>query len=309
MAVTGVPANAALPNEEGTFHAETQGDQGVYSPYRPSSAYQAGNLSIHLTAWTDWQHGIWLSLNNGAAFRITTSENTSAPPTVISRGNGFMVFHTGQGGQIYYAVVNSNGSNDGTWRAVPNARTRDYTPVGATTGFGGRGVLAWRGATTDNIYITSVDGTTNSWNTPVQAPGATTYTAPAITYNTATDSYLVAHVGTDTHMYTAISDYPYYNNQRWTPWTSHGGNAYGQPAVAPLNNGHWVAAVMGGDQRVWQQELDPNGVSYSGTNWGQESTATPVGTVPWLVYNAARVWLLISTYNQGQIMWKQTVRE
>ncbi|MFJ4603789.1 hypothetical protein [Streptomyces griseoluteus] len=275
-------ASAAMPNEESTLHPQMAGGQEIL--YRGGNeAYAEDGSNNHVMAWRGSDNNqVWVSFNNGNAFTITDTTGTQAPPEVAYIGNGaFGVFHTGAGGQIYWTRVYSNGSHDPGWTAIPNAVTPEsFSPTASYSMMGdGTTLMAWRGMSDNRVYEASWNG--YSWSSPLAVPAGssasgyiTTNYAPALTFQPGTGHDVLAHTGTDGHVYTQIR----YGTDVYTYPTTHGGDAISSPAVAAMDNGHIALAVTGTDQHVWNQESDSNGTSYSGLAWSQETSGNVTST-------------------------------
>jgi hypothetical protein len=116
VVATATQSFAQLPGEVSSFNAEVVGGtlflQGTYSEAR-----NGGHL---LSVWRGATNNqVWMSLNNGRPFTIGGTVTFQSPTVAPWGEDGFMVFHTGDNGDIWYTPVFGDGANSGTWTAVP----------------------------------------------------------------------------------------------------------------------------------------------------------------------------------------------
>src|SRR5258708_27184860 len=114
---TATQSFAQLPGGGQTPQQESVGGNPLRLRNTYSEARNAGHL---LSVWRGADNSqVWMSLDNGNPFTIGGTV-TFQSPTVAAFGNdSFMVFHTGDNGDIWYTQVFGDGHNSGTWTAVP----------------------------------------------------------------------------------------------------------------------------------------------------------------------------------------------
>ena len=114
---------AAEPGEGSTWYQEHVGTENLAAHGTVSEA--RNTQQDLLQVWRGETNNIvWMSLNGGEPFQLRNPDGSSTAtyvsPTVVPYGsNNFMVFHTGDGGDIWYTQVFGDGHNSGTWTNVP----------------------------------------------------------------------------------------------------------------------------------------------------------------------------------------------
>ena len=104
-----------------------------------SEARNAGHL---LSVWRGATNNqVWMSLDNGFPFTIGGTVTFQSPTVAPFGSDSFMVFHTGDNGEIWYTQVFGDGHNSGTWTAVPGNFTN--LPVS----------VAQMGPNSNNLYL------------------------------------------------------------------------------------------------------------------------------------------------------------
>jgi len=302
--VSSSPALAALAGEESSFHQEQAGGRYVVANDRPAEAV---NGRTQLTAWRGRDNaGIWMSLGNNNPFRISDNDGTNAAPWVVAyEEDGWMVFHTGTDGHVYYAIVRDQGGVAvyDRWHAIPDILARSNQAVAAVN-FGSDDIfLVHRGSQDNRIYGNFFNG--YEWS-PAQIVGDAntgTVDAPGITFNRVTNRLVVAHRGLDGRIYAASQAV---GSGQWTSWRDLGGGGFqGQPAVSSLANGNMLFAALAADHRVYLRETSQN--LDTSAPWMRESANVETYYAPYLsqAIAAAAIYLLMTMTQGPAVVWKQ----
>ncbi|MFD8032676.1 hypothetical protein ACFV3F_28735 [Streptomyces sp. NPDC059717] len=301
-------ASSALPNEESQTYNEQAGGQNVRGRGAAEAYDTNGN---HMTVWRGYDNnGIWSSINNQPAVELVPGSHTATQPWITSAGgNGWWVFHTGSGGQIYVLRAYADGTHSG-WTAISGTTTEDLLPGSASAGPEGSFMIAWHGRGNNNISARFYNG--YAFGGIYTFGNAQSMYPPAVAYNWQSSRYVIAHVGSDNQVYTAWQAYGY---GVWNGWYNHGGSARSQPALAALHNGNMELAILGADLVTWSQELNNYGVGYGdGMGWSRETSGTGTFFPPYLVENrpngaASTIFLLLTVWDTYNIVYKRNMFE
>jgi hypothetical protein len=259
------PAAAAEPGEWGSWNPETVNEHTlqVASQGTLSEARNGGNLFEVWRGATNNQ--VWMSYNNGNAVTVGGNTATYVSPTVVPWGtSGFMVFHTGIDGNIYYTPINGSGSSAGQWYQVPDQTTN--MPVSVTQLGAGSNQLymAYRGVGNDQrIWGTHFTGA--NWDSTTNIAGGDSPSAPSVTYNDVSGQLTVLARGENNQVWMTEG---WFNS--WNSWYPEGGYTIDTPHLAVVNNGYMMADYLDANYNVQTRVYDEWGLPV--TDWQPEST-------------------------------------
>jgi hypothetical protein len=159
----------------------------------PSLASSGGNLYAVFT--NSSTSDVYYETYNGVSWSsISTVEingtpvQTDFPPTIaISQGNPYVAWTDATSGDVEVSsFLNS------TWSpAVIVGAGLALSSAGPALGASGTSVFAaWKGHTSDNVYLSVDNG--SGWSTQTQVPGASTLYRPAITMDTGLGAVVIA---------------------------------------------------------------------------------------------------------------------
>jgi hypothetical protein len=228
--------------EGGSFTAENVDGalelQGLYSEAR-----NAGHL---LAVWRGATNNqVWMSLDNGKPFTIGGTV-TFVDPTVAPFGSdSFMVFHTGDEGNIFYTQVFGDGTNSGTWTSVPGNFTNLSVSVAQMGTNSNDLFLVYRGLGNDlRVWGTWYDGQTNTWAAADNISGGSGNGAPGIAMNNATNQLIITLQGTDNQLWMTHQTL---GASSWNSWTPMGEFTGATAHSAACANGNMVVSVVDPD--------------------------------------------------------------
>jgi hypothetical protein len=200
-----------------------------------------GNL---LEVWRGATNNIvWMSLNNGDAFQIGTTE-TYVSPTVVGWGeDSFMVFHTGVDGNIYYTVVYGDGGYEGQWFSVPGQAT--HMPVSVTqVGAGSNDVyMVYRGVNSDQIWGTFFNSDAGEWQNTENIGGGRSNSAPSVAWNGAAEQLNVVVRALNNEVWMIFG-----GSGNWSNWYNEGGYTIDTPHISVSPTG----------EQMFFDYIDPN---------------------------------------------------
>jgi len=221
---------------EGSYWTKENVDGGLTLQSTYSEARNAGNL---LSVWRGATNNqVWMSLNNGKPFTIGGTVTYVSPNVVAFGSDSFMVFHTGDTGNIFYTQVFGDGSNSGSWNAVPNNSTNLTVSVAQMGTNSNQLYMVYRGLGNDlRVWGLWYNGQTNVWSAPSNINGGMANTAPGVAMNYYTNQLFITAQGTDnsiwmTHQKVGASS--------WTSWVSTGQYTQYTPYSAACANGNMV---------------------------------------------------------------------
>lgn len=189
---------------------------------------------------------VWMSLANGKPFTIGGTVTYVAPTVVAFGSDSFMVFHTGDSGDIFYTQVFGDGTNSGSWNAVPGNFTNMTVSVAQMGKNSNQLYMVYRGLGNDlRVWGLWYNGQNNTWSAPENINGGMANNAPGVSMNYNTNTLFVTAQGTDnsvwmTHQTVGASS--------WTNWVSLAESTQQTPYSAACANGNMVVSVV-----------DPNG--------------------------------------------------
>ena len=301
---------------------------------------EARNGRYLLEVWRGGTNNtVWMSLDNGTPFQIGTTATNVAPAVVASGTDGFLVFHTGTDGNIYYTGVFIDGSNYEQWFSVPEQTTQMPVSV-AQMGLGSTDVyMVYRGYGNDTrVWGTWFDAFEGDWSQAENINGGQANSAPTISLvpelpATAenpipyADRLVVSAVGTDNNIWTTGQ---FVGADSWSPWTPILGQATGPNANHNLADNRTVATGAqvftvvnintNGSQTLVMSVLDSNNnpeyttfdlgmpqLSES-SNWTVDLSGFQANETPELTSNGNSTYSLITRLDD-LAYWKQEFHE
>jgi hypothetical protein len=189
-----------------------------------------------LRAWRadDNTNNVWMALDGGSAFQINPgTTRTFFSPTVTTTNDRFIVFHTGDDGNIYAAAVSSTNAADtsGTWEKItlPAGHLADG-PIDAVEvpGSPSRVVLVYHvDDGRDDLFYTVI---TDSGSTAFKSiAGGAGLSSPSIAFDPANNKIVAVLQGEDSRLWKSTYD-P--DTDTWDFWTSNGETCKGRPTIA-----------------------------------------------------------------------------
>jgi hypothetical protein len=305
--------------ESSKYTLEMVGGSGLSTQNDRCEARNGGNL---LEVWRGGDNNtVWMSFNNGTPFQIGTGSATTLAPAVVPWiSNGFMVFHTGIDGNIYYSWVYANGGHDTSWHNVPAQTTQMPVSV-AQIGANSQNVyMVYRGFGNDTrVWGTWFDYSDNHWSQAENINGGRGNSAPTISFAPRADSLYVEVQGTDGNLWRTQQAV---DAESWSPWTPILGQATGPNANRNLVNGPVASGsqVYGavnentdGSETIILSALDSNHVPEYATfamnfaqltDWTLDTTGFHTEETPELTTNGSSTYsLLLGLEDLGY--WKQ----
>jgi hypothetical protein len=229
--------------------------QGLYSEAR-----NAGNL---LSVWRGATNNqVWMSLNNGTPFTIGGTVTFVSPTVAPFGSDSFMVFHTGDNGNIWYTQVFGDGHNNGTWTAVPGNFTNLPVSVAQMGPNSNQLYLVYRGLGNDlRVWGTWYNGQTNTWAGADNISGGLANSAPAVSMNNATNQLIVTAQGTDNQLWIT---HQALGASSWNGWVPPHVGTTNTPHSAACANGNMVVSVLDGNGNPSFAKFDGFGDQESG---------------------------------------------
>ena len=257
---TAIPSFAQLAGGVSKINEEYEGGNPLVLQGTYSEARNAGNL---ITVWRGASNNqVWISVNNGKAFTIGGTV-TYVDPTVVAWGDdGFMVFHTGDTGTIFYTPVYGDGNNSGIWTSVPGNFTNLPVSV-AQMGTGSSNLyLVYRGLGNDlRVWGTWYDFSSNTWANAAQINGGMANTAPGVSMNYYTNQLFVTAQGTDNQLWITHQGL---GAPSWNNWSPMGVYTSGSPYSVGCANGNMVFSILNSNGHPEFAEFDGYGDQHSG---------------------------------------------
>ncbi|WP_433975015.1 hypothetical protein [Tunturiibacter lichenicola] len=268
------PATQAFAQLPGSIpqHGEAENANGaVYLQDTYSEARNGGHL---LGVWRgSTNNTVWMSRDNGTPFQIGGSI-TYVSPTVVPWGpTAFMVFHTGDGGGIFYTVVNQDGSNWGNWYAIPGNYTN--LPVSAAQmGTNSYQVyLVYHGLGNDTrVFGTWFSGQNGNWANGATINGGLTNSGPGVSWNHVTNQLVVTAQGLDNQLWITHQTL---GASSWPGWTATGASTVDTPHSVACSNGNLIVSILFSNGNPAYAIFD--GWANQQSGW---STDTSIGPVP-----------------------------
>jgi hypothetical protein len=210
-----------------------------------------------------------MSLDNGSAFTIGGTV-TYVDPTVVAWGeDGFMVFHTGDTGSIFYTPVFGDGNHSDIWTSVPGNFTNLPVSV-AQMGTGSSNLyLVYRGLGNDlRVWGTWYDFSSNSWSGAEQINGGLANTAPGVSMNYLTNQLFVTAQGTDNQLWITHQEL---GAPSWNNWSPMGVYTTGSPYSIACANGNMAFSILDSNSHPEFAKFD--GYGNQKTGWTEDSFA------------------------------------
>jgi hypothetical protein len=286
---------AQLPGEEYNLQSERVGGQQLQLQGTYSEARNGGHL---LSVWRGGNNNqVWISRDNGRPFTIGGTA-TYVSPTVVPWGaTAFMVLHTGIYGNIYYSVVNADGTTWGTWYPVPGNTTNMSVSVAQMGADSENVYMVYRGVGNDQrVWGTWYSGSSGQWSNAENISGGLANAGPSVVMNNVSNRLTVALQGTDNQLWMTSQALGAHG---WNSWSPQGVYTSYTPNLAVNSNGNMVVSIVSGNSPEYAV-YGPWENQQTGWNWGNIPTHTGVQ----LTANANLVYALItSTDNYGY--WEQ----
>jgi hypothetical protein len=240
---TATPSFAQLPGESSTYASEQVGGTFLTLQNTYSEARNDGGL---LAVWRGENNNqVWMSLNNGTPFTIGGTVTFQSPTVAPWGEDGFMVFHTGDNGNIWYTPVFGDGSNNGTWTAVPGNFTNLPVSVAQMGTNSNNLFLVYRGLGNDlRVWGTWYNFSSNSWAGANNIGGGSANNAPGVTMNNATNQLIVTAQGTDNQLWMT---HQALGASSWSGWARMGVFTGNTPHSAACANGNMVVSILDGN--------------------------------------------------------------
>jgi hypothetical protein len=295
---TAIQSFAQLPGEQ-SINKEIAGGSQVSLQNTYSEARNGGGL---ITVWRGATNNqVWISLNNGTPFTIGGTV-TFVSPTVVPWGeDGFMVFHTGDDGNIFYTPVFGDGENSGTWTAVPGNFTNLPVSVAQMGTNSNNLYMVYRGLGNDlRVWGTWYNFSTNTWAGADNISGGSANNAPGVSMNDATNELIVTAQGTDNQLWMT---HQALGASSWNSWSPMGVSTSNTPHSAACANGNMVVSILNSNGNAEFAKFDGFGDQES--SWSVD-TAQRVASPVQLTANGNLVYSLnTSIDNPGLAYWQQ----
>jgi hypothetical protein len=259
VAFTG-QAFAAEPGEWGSWTPETVNHPSSLVVASQGSLSEARNTAGNLfEVWRGADNNqVWMSYNNGNAVTVGGNTATYVNPTVVPWRDGFMVFHTGVDGNIYYTPISSTGATTGSWYQVPNQTTNMAVSVTQLGVGSGQLYMVYRGANDQRIWGTWFDGSgPTNWTSTQNIGGGMSPSAPSVVYNPVSDALFVMARGTDGQNWMAAG---WFNTMQWY---AEGGATIDSPSIGVINNGNMMVDYVDANHTVQYRIYSPDGEAIS----------------------------------------------
>jgi hypothetical protein len=296
---TATQSFAQLPGEVSSLNAENVGG-GLFLQGTYSEARNGGGL---LSVWRGATNNqVWMSLNNGTPFTIGGTVTFQSPTVAPWGEDGFMVFHTGDDGNIWYTPVFGDGENSGTWTAVPGNFTNLPVSVAQMGPNSNNLFLVYRGLGNDlRVWGTWYNFSSNSWAGADNISGGLANNAPGISMNNATNQLIVTAQGTDNQLWMT---HQALGASAWNGWARMGVTTENTPHSAACANGNMVVSILDGNGNPEYAKFDGFGNPQS--SWSVDTllrTPSPVQ----LTANGNTLYALmtLTANNEQQGVWQQ----
>jgi hypothetical protein len=294
-------ASSGQPGEWNYYNPEHVGGAVLYSSSQVSEARDTDGNLLQVWRADDYSGAVWMSINGNSPFTLGSTQTAYAPTVVPWGSGGWMVFHVGGGGNIYYTHVYNNNSWDGSWFAVPGQTTA--TPVAAAQlGYGSRWVqLIYRSSSGpgepyyDAIWSTTYSG--NSFYAPFVLGGATSPTAPAAAYNPVSRQVFVVARGTDNNVW--LTSGGNNSNATWYPLDVY---TYSQPSIAASSDGNMLVSYLDTSNHPNYRAYNSGG--YPLDSFTQDITGWQTFAPVFLSVVGQAIYAILTGYN-NQVYYKE----
>ena len=297
-AATATQSFAQLPGESSSYTSEQVGDAPLSLQNTYSEARNGGGL---LTVWRgETNNQVWLSLNNGTPFTIGGTVTFESPTVAPWGEDGFMVFHTGDDGNIWYTPVFGDGENSGTWTAVPGNFTNMSVSVAQMGTNSNNLYMVYRGLGSDlRVWGTWYNFSSNTWAPAENISGGSGNSSPGVSMNNVSNRLTVTVGGTDNQLWMTSQTL---GAAAWNSWTPMGVSTYDTPHSVACANGNMVFSI---------RDINSHPEFAKFNAWGDQQTGFSVDTTgfqsDWAVQltaNGNTAYSLITGFNNGGY-WKQ----
>jgi hypothetical protein len=241
---------------------------------------------------------VWISIDNGEPFTIGSTQ-TYTNPTVTPWGpQGYMIFHVGINGLIYFHTVYSDGWWNGDWDAIPGQSTNTSMAVSAVQmGNGSHNVyLVYRGSGNDyRVWGTWYDGNDGVWAGADNIATGVSFFPPSITFNPESQRlFAVVQGAANNHVYLTTNQL---GSAYWPPWTDLGPYTVtnGQPFIAADGDGDMTISLLGPSGHSQWAQFNSDGNQL--TSWEADPLTSPNAIS--LSSAAHAIFLLYNIYNEG----------
>ena len=224
---------------------------------------------------------------------------TFQSPTVAPWGeDGFMVFHTGDNGDIWYTPVFGDGANSGTWTAVPGNFTNLPVSVAQMGPNSNNLYLVYRGLGNDlRVWGTWYNFSTNTWANADNISGGLANNAPGVSMNNATNQLTVTAQGTDNQLWMTHQTL---GASGWNGWARMGVFTENTPHSAACANGNMVVSILNGNGNPEFAKFDGFGNQQSAWFVDSEFPTTFASPVQ-LTANGNNVYALANIEGKGEL--------
>jgi hypothetical protein len=184
---------------------------------------------------------VWMSLDNRKPFTIGGTVTFQSPTVAPFGSDSFMVFHTGDNGDIWYTQVFGDRSNSGTWTAVPGNFTNLPVSVAQMGPNSNQLYLVYRGLGNDlRVWGTWYDGQRNTWAKAENISGGSANNAPGVSMNNATNQLFVTAQGTDNQLWMTHQTL---GASGWNSWLPRGAFTENTPIPPLAPMGTWWSVL------------------------------------------------------------------
>ena len=240
-----------------------------------------------------------MSLDNGTPFTIGGTVTFVSPTVAAFGSDSFMVFHTGDDGNIWYTQVFGDRSNSGTWTAVPGNFTNLPVSVAQMGPNSNNLYMVYRGLGNDlRVWGTWYDGQTATWAGADNISGGLANNAPGVSMNNASNQLTVTVQGTDNQLWMTNQTL---GASTWNSGLPKGAFTQNTPHSAACANGNMVVSILDGNGNSEYAKFDGWGNQQS--SWATDSELTALTSPVQLTANGNGVFALANFGGDG--LWRQ----
>jgi hypothetical protein len=286
--------------EGGNWNAENVGD---LDPLQLQALYSEARNAGHLiSVWRGATNNqVWMSRDNGVPFTIGGTVTFESPAVAPFGSDSFMVFHTGDDGNIWYAQVFGDGTHDNTWTAVPGNFTNLPVSVAQMGTNSNNLFLVYRGLGNDlRVWGTWYDGQTGTWAAADNISGGLANNAPGVSMNNATNQLIVTAQGTNNHLWMT---HQALGASSWNGWSDMGVTTVNSPYSAACADGNMVVSIINSNLTASFAKFDGFGDQESG--WAEDSEQEPFSSGVQLTANGDSVFALTNFNGNG--LWRGSI--
>jgi len=282
VVATATQSFAQLPGGGQTPQQEVVGGNPLRLRNTYSEARNGGHL---LSVWRGADNNqVWMSRDNGTPFTIGGTV-TFVSPTVVPYGpDGFLVFHTGDNGDIFFAGVDGAGTTSDTWFAVPGNFTNLPVSVVQMGPNSFNLYMVYRGLGNDKrVWGTWFDWAANTWSTAENISGGLGNSAPGVSMNNVSNRLFVTVEGTDNQLWMTSQAL---GASIWSGWARMGVSTSDTPHSVACANGNMVVNILDFFSHPEYAKFDA---------WGNQQTGWNVDT------SEPSVWPLQLAANENNV--------